>query len=573
MKRIVLLMMICSVSLVVSAQKNTPKWMDKARKAVVKITTYDQDDRRLGEGYGVFVSETGDILSGYTLFKGAYRGVVTDFEEKEYPVTHIVGADELYDVIKIRVSVPKKVSFLQIAAGPVSQDQTAYQLLYSPAKEMNFKQGTITDVSPLKEIYSYYQLGFPLENGTVNTPLVNSNGDVFGLAQEDASGKNELFYAVSAAYTNSLVQGSLDIFNSTYRNIGIRKAWTTNPEDAAIALFLLSSQQDVETYQATINDFIATFPTLPDGYRNRASFYVSRKAELAGTPAGQQKYLDMAKADFEKALQLTPKKDEALYEQAKMIYGVVLDDPELQHPDWTLDKALELIQKAIQADDQPVYHQLAGDIYMYQGEFENAYNSYMIVNGSDLASPSSYYWASKALENIQGSNIGDMLTLLDKAIELSGTSAEAGPFLLERIDKRLMLSQYDEAIEDYDTYYYVVNGQVNDTFYYLREQVKFRKGDLEGSLEDIQQAITLDPENPNYLAEEASVYTRMQRYDDALNSIDKALILAPDFAACYRLRGVCYSRLKKQDEACEAFQKAQELGDPVAEKLIKDNCQ
>ena len=76
-----------------------------------------------------------------------------------------------------------------------------------------------------------------------------------------------------------------------------------------------------------------------------------------------------------------------------------------------------------------------------------------------------------------------------------------------------------------------------------------------------------------YLAEEASIFIRQKKYAEALQSIDKALALAPDFAACYRLRGVCFLRTEKKDAACEALNKAKELGDPVADKLIKENCQ
>ena len=117
-----------------------------------------------------------------------------------------------------------------------------------------------------------------------------------------------------------------------------------------------------------------------------------------------------------------------------------------------------------------------------------------------------------------------------------------------------------------------MNGAVNDGFYYYREQAKFRLGDLEGALADIQQAMRMSPMNPTYAAEEASVYVRMEKYEEALKSVENALKLAPDFAACYRLRGVCLVRQKKMNEACEALHQAKELGDPVAERLIKQHC-
>ena len=109
-------------------------------------------------------------------------------------------------------------------------------------------------------------------------------------------------------------------------------------------------------------------------------------------------------------------------------------------------------------------------------------------------------------------------------------------------------------------------------FFFLREQAKFRAGDLEGALKDIQAAIQGSPSTPDYYAEEASIYVRQQKYEEALKSIERAIAIAPGFGACYRLRGVCYVRLEKKTEACEAFNKAKELGDPLAGKLIKEHC-
>ena len=132
--------------------------------------------------------------------------------------------------------------------------------------------------------------------------------------------------------------------------------------------------------------------------------------------------------------------------------------------------------------------------------------------------------------------------------------------------------QYAEAVADYDRFYDLVNGQVSANFYYKREQAKFRAEDIDGALQDIQLAIAADPKNPDYLAEEAAIYVRKQDYAAAIASLDKALQLAPDFAACLRLKGVCYLRMNKKTEACEWLNKANEQGDPVAAKLVKEHC-
>ena len=575
MKRILLLILICCHLLPATAQKNAaPKWMDKSKKAVVLITTYGKDGTKLTSGTGIFVSETGDVLTAYDLFKGAEKATVTDVEGKTYPVTTIVGADELYDVIKVKAETPKKVQFFPIAADPLAVGTVAYLLPYSTEKKADFEQGTITEVSKLKDPYSYYKLSVPLEDGRVNSPILNAEGEVFGLAQADASGKKDVSYAVSASYVNNLAVSSTDFLNSVYNNIGIKKAWPADVEQAQVALFLKGSTQDAKTYLETLNDFIATFPNSADGYLNRANHYAGRRAELAVTPGEQANYLKLALDDIETASKYSDKKGDVYYNKAKLIYGVSAGDTTLTDPAWSVQVAQQTIQKAIEEDDAPVYHQLAGDIHFYLKEFDQAYGEYMVVNNSDLASPNSFYWAAKAKENTPGFNIGDVIALLDGAVDKCGLplTSEAGQYILERIDWKLRLSQYAEAIADYDLYYKAMSGDVGSSFYFYREQAKFRAGDMEGALADIKEAVRLSPDVPDYRAEEASVYVRMKNYTDALASIEEALKVAPDFAACYRLKGICYVRMEKKAEACEALNKAKELGDPLAERLIKEHC-
>ena len=112
MKRIVLLLVVCSQSLLVFSQKNAPKWADKARKSVITVTTYGKDGNKLSSGTAFYVSESGEALAAYDLFKGAEKAIIQDIDGKELPVTAVLGADELYDVIKFQVETPKKVNAL-----------------------------------------------------------------------------------------------------------------------------------------------------------------------------------------------------------------------------------------------------------------------------------------------------------------------------------------------------------------------------------------------------------------------------------------------------------------------------
>ncbi len=568
-------MLLACFLLPATAQKNAPKWLEKQRKAIAQIITYGADNQVMHTGTGVFVSESGHVLAAYSLFKGATRATVTDSEGKAYPVTSIAGADDMYDVIKIKVEVPKKVAFLPMASEPLSTGTTAYLIPYATGKNGSFKEGAISETTKLKEPFGYYKVNIPLEGTQVDAPLLTANGELFGLAQEDAGGKKEHIYAVSAGYINSLQISSVDMLNATYTSLPIRKAWPSDVDQAEVMLFLLASTQNSKTYLATLNDFIATFPNEASGYQSRASQYAHYGHELGASPDEAPAFRQKAMADMETAIRLSTNKADALFAKSKLIFGVATSDTTLTDSQWNLQASMDVLQEAIRLHDTPAYHQQEGDIYFTLGAFDKAYDSYMIVNNSDQSTASSYYWAAKAKENIPGSNIFDIINLLSSAYETSkdNPTTETLTYLMERIEYRMQIMQYDEAIADYDAYYALLGGQVGDGFYYYREQAKFRKGDMPGALADIQEALRRAPNSAVYLAEEASIFMRMEKYTEAQASLQKAITLAPDFAASYRLQGLCYVRQNKKAEGCQSFQKAKELGDPVVDRLIREHCQ
>lgn len=569
MKKILLFTLVCVYSIPSLAQKN-PKWVEKAAKAVFTIEVADKNgNTRVGNGF--FIGQTGEAVSDYTLFVGAASAVVTDAEGRKMPVTKILGADELYDVIRFLVDVPKNTSYLSPAKTPVQVGAEVYLLPPGTAKNSIISKGSILEVTKVKEKYEYYQVDIPLAASQVSIPLLTTEGEVLAIAQADVSGKNKT-YGISVSYIQSLQVSAMDLFNKTYSSIDIRKAWPASEEDAQVALLLYSSNQDATTYLETLNDFIRTFPAYPDGYLSRASHYIYRRKELAPSEAEQSQLLNLAKADMEMSAKYNPDVADAYYNQAKLIYSVAISDSTIQSEDWTVKAAEDKLQQAIATEDMPIFHQLEGDIAFSRGDFEKAYDSYMHVNRSPVASNESYYFAAKAKQQIPGANLLEVITLLDSAVRKSPSPSDAIMYLQESIDFKTQFGQYEALVADYDLYYILSGGNVMDAFYYYREQAKFRSGDLDGALKDIQSAIAQTPDNAMYHAEEGSVYLRKQELQNAQQSIEKAIALDPDFASSHRLLGICLLRQEKKNEACSAFAKAKELGDPVVDKLIKENC-
>lgn len=563
-KNLLLTFAVCLLAQVGFAQ--APKWVEKSKRAVFSIVTYDANDKILNTGNGFFVTEDGVALSDCSLFKGAQRAVIIDSEGRQMPVNTILGANDMYDVIKFRVGITeKKVAALQVAATAPAIGADTYLLPYSTQKDRTSMQGKVKEVSKVGDKYHYYTLNLVLKEKMVSCPVMTVDGQVFGLAQK-SSGQDTTTtcYAAGAAFAMSQSIGALSWSDATLKNIGIKKGLPEAEEQALVYLYMASSQSSPEEYMTLLGDFIQQHPNSPDGYVRRANSQVYEAKEDAD--------YDKAVADMNRAMSVSKKKDDVHYNLSKMIYSYQLSKPEKTYKDWTYDKALGQVRSAFGIDPLPVYTQLEGDILFAKQDYAGALVCYEKVNTSNIASAATFFNAAKTKELLNASP-QEIVALMDSCIAHSQPmTAASAPYLLERAQMYMNAEQYRAAMLDYDAYYTAVNGQVNDVFYYYREQAALKGKQYQRALDDIAKAIELSPTDLTYRAEQAVVNLRVGRYDEALKALDEALKIDPTYAEAYRLLGICQIQLKKNAEACANFAKAKELGDPNVEELIKKHC-
>lgn len=563
-KNLLLILALCFLSQLAVAQ--TPKWVDKAKRAVFSVVTYDKSDKILNTGNGFFVTESGVALSDYSLFKGAARAVIINVDGKQMPVDAILGANDMYDVIKFRVGITeKKVPALQVATTAPAVGAEVYLLPYSTQKDRTYTPGKVKKVDKIGDKYHYYTLEMALKDKMTSCPVMTTDGQVFGLAQK-SSGQDTatVCYAAGAAFAMSQSVSALSLGDTSLKSIGIRKGLPEKEEDALVFLYMASTQLGAEEYSLLLEDFIKQYPNSTDGYVRRASSYVYTGKNDAS--------FEKAAADLETALKVASKKDDVYFNIAKLIYNYQLSKPEKTYKDWTYDKAIQNIRSAQAIDPLPVYIQMEGDILFAKQDYAGALAAYEKVNQSNLASAATYFSAAKAKE-LTNADPKEVLVLLDSCIaRCKPMTAEYAPYLLERAQMYMNAEQFRQAIVDYDAYFEASHGEVNDVFYYYREQAAFKAKQFQRALDDIAKAIELNPKDLTYRAEQAVVNLRVGRNEEALKTLKEALVIDPKYAEAYRLMGVCQLQLKQNADACASFAKAKELGDPNVDELIKKHC-
>lgn len=567
MKKILILPLLLFF-LIQGSMAQTPKWVEKAKRAVFSVVTYDKNDKMLNTGNGFFVSEDGLALSDYTLFKGAERAVVITSEGKQMPVSLILGANDMYDVIKFRVAITeKKVPALIVAKTAPAVGADAWMLPYSTQKSIACVTGKVKEVSKVAGEYHYYTLGMQMKDKMVSCPVMNAEGQVFGIAQK-SSGIDTVTtcYAAGAAFAMAQKISALSLGDAALKKIGIRKGLPETEDQALVYLFMASSSLSGDDYEKLLDDFIRQFPANTDGYLRRANYYAAKGKD-------DQTWYDKAVADFNQALKVAQKKDDVYYNIGKLIYAYQLSKPEKTYKDWTYDTALQNVRQAIGIDPLPIYIQMEGDILFAQQDYAGALAAYEKVNASNIASPATFFSAAKTKELAKG-DPKEVVALMDSCIARcpQPITADFAPYLLERAQMNMNAGQPRNAMLDYDAYHTAVKGEVNDVFYYYREQAALKARQFQRALDDIVKAIEMNPTDLTYQAEHAVVNLRVGRYEEAIQILNNILKADPKYAEAYRLLGLCQIQLKKTDEACGNFKKAKELGDPNVDELITKYC-
>lgn len=545
--------MICCLLLSVAGCLAQPGWVKNASKSVFTLKTFSADGSLIASSNGFFTGANGEAVSNFTPFKGASRAVIIDFQGKELPVVSIIGANDMYDVVKFRVK--GKTQPIGISSSTASEGSNVWLLPYREVK--NVMMGVVRKAEKFHNNYDYYTVAMTMPENTVSCPLLNDAGNVIGLMQQPASLKDTLSYAVGASFADSLKLSGFTMNDATLKLTSIKKELPDNITEATLALYLANSQADSLTYVMMINDFIEKFPNSPDGYSYRAQM-LSNNGDFAA-----------AQKDMEQALKLAEKKEEAHFSYARLIYNKEIYQSAQPYPNWSLDKALSEIREAIGIASQPTYRQLEAAILFAQQNYDEAYNIYHELVDSELRSAEIFYAAARCKEMQKDTTA--MLALMDSTMNTFSKPylKEAAPYLWARAQARVNAGKYRDGINDMNEYEDLMKATIDDNFYYVRHQAEIKGRLYQQALNDINRAIQMNPQEILYYAEKASLEVRVGMYDQAIVTAQECIQVDPDNSDGYLFLGLAQCLKGQKTEGIANLQKARELGDEQAEGLIE----
>jgi len=400
-------------------------WTDKVKKSVVKVTTYNSDGSVLGTANGFYISDDGVAVAPFAPFKKAQKAIVSDTKGKEHPVTMILGANDMYDIVKFKVD-DNKADGIEIAKTAPSTGQKLYILHYSTS-HVNPREGNITKAETFRDTYKYYTFtAKPVENSG-GSPVLNNNGEAVGIMQGDGT---DMGYALDINFAKDLKMAALSINDATLRGIAIPKDLPEDYTQAQVALYM-AANADAETYKQTIDLFISRFPDKPEGYKAKADLDFMRDDFQASED-------DLAQAE-----KYTADKADIHSHRARLIFQKNTYKNNIDFPAWTMDKALQECETAITISKQPLYiYQKAEVLFAMERYRESvqAFNEYKGIMGDNV--DHQFYFGRYQAE-LQAKLYQQALNDIDSAI----TKNSSMPlYRAEKANLQYRLGQFDNAI-------------------------------------------------------------------------------------------------------------------------------
>ncbi len=284
--------------------------------------------------------------------------------------------------------------------------------------------------------------------------------------------------------------------------------------------------------------------TVPESMVNPADIYFYRGlAHLIKDINSGAHFLENALADFNSAIRLDPKKNDA-YTLRGIIFG--LQD--------RYQGALEDFKTAIElnAEDAFVYV-MRGYLYKQVGDLERArtdFNHALQLTDQSLDKPENKF--------IRG-YIYFISDEHDRAIEqfdqIAKTNSELLPqvFMLRAYINDLR-KNYDNAIGDLSK---AINLKPDQAlFYALRASVYEEKDDDDRAIADYSRAIKLEPGNVDFLTARGTAYKFKGELVNALADYERAINIDPHHVSAYSARARLYVKQGDYSKAEQDFNKA-----------------
>ena len=184
--RKLILVLACAIiagSTVANADEKLVDLVKKVKPSVVLVSTFDKDNKPIGQGSGFFIDNKGRLITNHHVIEGSYSATIKTSTGKEYPVQGIVAKDTEADIVKLVVNLPDaNITFLNLSVNVPSEGEDIFVIGNPLGLESTVSSGIVSAVRDIPAFGKILQITAPVSPGSSGSPVINSKGEVIGIA-------------------------------------------------------------------------------------------------------------------------------------------------------------------------------------------------------------------------------------------------------------------------------------------------------------------------------------------------------------------------------------------------------
>jgi Flp pilus assembly protein TadD len=179
------------------AAEDIVRLVKDVKPAVVLIQTFDAEGQPSGSASGFFINNKVHIITNHHVIEGACSATVKTSSGREYAVEGIVARDIEADIVKLSVNIQDtNITPLKLSTTIPSEGENVIVIGNPLGLEASVSTGIVSAVRDIPAFGKILQITAPVSPGSSGSPVLNTKGEVIGVATFIATEGQNINFAV-----------------------------------------------------------------------------------------------------------------------------------------------------------------------------------------------------------------------------------------------------------------------------------------------------------------------------------------------------------------------------------------
>lgn len=185
------------------AEKSLAEIIASAEPCVFVVHTYDRKGKRIGQGTGFFIENSGVGVSNYHVFERGRSWRIRTTDGQEHPVKRIMHQSKKFDYVVFQVDTKKSMPFLPLGDMLPMKGEDIVVLGNPRGLESTASRGIVSSIRDYQgRDQAIIQVDAAISPGSSGSPVMNRQGEVVGIATMKVNGCESCNYAFNINLLN-----------------------------------------------------------------------------------------------------------------------------------------------------------------------------------------------------------------------------------------------------------------------------------------------------------------------------------------------------------------------------------